>query len=160
MTISVSSSGPFLSVTLKRIYGKRKITMKRTEKTECVLKCADLCPRFWTLGDIHDLCVFFLGEEHAREVLEGASCANCERFSLKESRLHQASLKMSFHIQWLSGGRPHQVSLILNSHIWWLSGSRSHQASLKVSSRIMWLSGSRPHLASLKISFPHMVAIR
>ncbi|KAL0180337.1 hypothetical protein M9458_025779, partial [Cirrhinus mrigala] len=35
-------------------------------------KCADPCPRYLTPDDTHDLCVFCLGEEHARDVLEGA----------------------------------------------------------------------------------------
>ncbi|ROJ25309.1 hypothetical protein DPX16_20122 [Anabarilius grahami] len=46
-------------------------------------KCADPCPRFLTPGDIQDLCVFCLGEEHARTVLEGAVCVNCERLPMR-----------------------------------------------------------------------------
>jgi hypothetical protein len=65
--------------------GKR-FKMKRTAKADCFRKCADPCPRFLTPGDTHGLCVFCLGEEHAREVLEGTLCANCERFSLKTLR--------------------------------------------------------------------------
>ncbi len=34
----------------------------------------------------HDCCVFCLGEEHARDVLEGAICVHCERFSMKKLR--------------------------------------------------------------------------
>lgn len=32
------------------------------------------------------MCVSCLGEEHARSVLEGAACANCERFPMKTLR--------------------------------------------------------------------------
>ncbi len=34
-------------------------------------RCVDLCQRFLTPDDTHDLCVMCLGEEHARSVLEG-----------------------------------------------------------------------------------------
>ncbi len=34
----------------------------------------------------HDLCVFCLGEEHARNVLEGAICVHCEFFSMRMLR--------------------------------------------------------------------------
>lgn len=40
------------------------------------------CPCFIT-GDVsHKMCVFCMGEEHARSVLEGADCAHCEKFNL------------------------------------------------------------------------------
>ncbi|ROL53792.1 hypothetical protein DPX16_9492 [Anabarilius grahami] len=38
----------------------------------------------------HNLCVFCLGEEHTRTVLEGAVCVNCERLPLKTLRSHLA----------------------------------------------------------------------
>ncbi len=47
-------------------------------------KCVDLCQRFLTPDDAHDLCVMCLGEEHARSVLEGTECVHCERFSLRK----------------------------------------------------------------------------
>ncbi|CAM4467978.1 unnamed protein product [Leuciscus chuanchicus] len=56
------------------------------EKKQSFHKCADPCPGFFRPGDTHDLCVLCLGEEHAREALERASCANCESFSLKTLR--------------------------------------------------------------------------
>ncbi len=34
-------------------------------------RCVDPCPRYLTLDDTHNLCVFCLGEEHARDVLVG-----------------------------------------------------------------------------------------
>ncbi|KAL0149135.1 hypothetical protein M9458_055567, partial [Cirrhinus mrigala] len=49
-------------------------------------KCADPCPRYLTPDDMHNLCVFCLGEEHARDVLEGAVCVHCECFSIKKLR--------------------------------------------------------------------------
>ncbi len=49
-------------------------------------KCVDLCPRYLTLDDTHNLCVFCLGEEHARDVLEGEFCMHCELFSMKKLR--------------------------------------------------------------------------
>ncbi|XDV17755.1 hypothetical protein PO909_023574 [Leuciscus waleckii] len=64
----------------------RQRSMKRTEKAESFRKCADPCPRYLTPGDTHELCVLCLGKEHAQAALEGAVCANCERFSLKTLR--------------------------------------------------------------------------
>ncbi len=49
-------------------------------------KCVDPCPRYLTPDDTHDLCVFCLGEEHARNVLEGEICMHCELFSMKKLR--------------------------------------------------------------------------
>ncbi len=43
-------------------------------------RCVDPCQRCLTLDDTHDLCVMFLGEEHARSVLEGMECVHCEPF--------------------------------------------------------------------------------
>ncbi|KAL0173793.1 hypothetical protein M9458_029761, partial [Cirrhinus mrigala] len=51
-------------------------------------KCADPCPRYLTPDDTHDLCVFCLGEEHARDVLEGAVCVHCELFPMRKLRSH------------------------------------------------------------------------
>ncbi|KAI2646766.1 Lamina-associated polypeptide 2, isoform alpha [Labeo rohita] len=47
-------------------------------------KCADLCPRFLTPDDTHDLCVICLGKEHARDVLDGAICVHCELLPMKK----------------------------------------------------------------------------
>ncbi len=41
--------------------------------------CVDPCPRYLTPDDTHDRCVFCLGEEHARDVFEGAICVHCEK---------------------------------------------------------------------------------
>ncbi|KAL0152305.1 hypothetical protein M9458_052028 [Cirrhinus mrigala] len=49
-------------------------------------KCADPCPRYLTPDDTHDLCVFCLGKEHARDVLEGAVCVHCELFPMRKLR--------------------------------------------------------------------------
>ncbi len=49
-------------------------------------KCVDPCPRYLTPDDTHDCCVFCLGEEQASDVLEGAMCVHCERFSMKKLR--------------------------------------------------------------------------
>ncbi len=46
----------------------------------------DPCPRYFTPDDTHDCCVFCLGMEHARDVLEGAVCVHCERFSMRKLR--------------------------------------------------------------------------
>ncbi len=51
-------------------------------------KCVDPCPRYLTPDDTHDWCVFCLGEGHTRDVLEGAICLHCERFSMKKLRSH------------------------------------------------------------------------
>ncbi len=58
-------------------------------------KCVDPCPRYLTPDDTHDLWVFCLGEEHARDVLEGEICVHCELFSMKNlcSRLSLFSRK-------------------------------------------------------------------
>ncbi len=54
-------------------------------------RCVHPCPCYLTPDDTHDLCVFFffffcLGEEHARDVLEGAICVHCEFFSMRKLR--------------------------------------------------------------------------
>ncbi len=46
--------------------------------------CVDPC--HLTLDDTHNLCVFCLGKEHARDVLEGKICMLCEIFSMKKLR--------------------------------------------------------------------------
>ncbi|KAL0204024.1 hypothetical protein M9458_002042, partial [Cirrhinus mrigala] len=51
-------------------------------------KCVDPCPRYLTPDDTHNLCVFCLGEEHARDVLEGAVCVHCELFPMRKLRSH------------------------------------------------------------------------
>ncbi len=58
-------------------------------------KCVDPCPCYLTPDDTHNCCVFCLGEEHARDVLEGAICMHCELFSMKKlhSRLSLFSRK-------------------------------------------------------------------
>ncbi len=43
-------------------------------------KCVDPRPRYLTPDDTHNLCVFCLGKEHARDVLEGKICVHCELF--------------------------------------------------------------------------------
>ncbi len=47
-------------------------------------KCVDPCLCYLTPDDTHDYCVFCLGEEHARDVLEGAICVHCELFSMRK----------------------------------------------------------------------------
>ncbi len=51
--------------------------------------------RYLTPDDTHDCCVFCLGMEHARDVLEGAVCVHCERLSMRKlsSRLSLFSRK-------------------------------------------------------------------
>ncbi len=49
-------------------------------------KCVDPCPRYLTPDDTHDCCVCCLGEEHARDVFEGAICVHCELFNMKKLR--------------------------------------------------------------------------
>ncbi len=49
-------------------------------------KCVDPCPRYLTPDDTHDCCVFCLGMEHTRDVLEGAVCVHCDRFSMRKLR--------------------------------------------------------------------------
>ncbi len=50
-------------------------------------RCVHLCPRYLTPDDdTHDLCVFCLSEEHARNVLEGAICVHCEFFAMRKLR--------------------------------------------------------------------------
>ncbi len=48
-------------------------TMASTSKA--FRKCVDPCPRYLTPDDAHDCCVFCLGMEHARDVLEGGGFA-------------------------------------------------------------------------------------
>ncbi|KAI2647320.1 hypothetical protein H4Q32_030850 [Labeo rohita] len=63
--------------------------MASTSKT--FKKCADPCPTYFTPDDTHDLCIMCLGEEHARNVLEGAVCVHCERLSMKTLRSRPAA---------------------------------------------------------------------
>ena len=49
-------------------------------------QCMHPCRRYLTPDDTHSLCVSCLGEEHTRNVLEGAFCVHCERFSMKKLR--------------------------------------------------------------------------
>ncbi len=49
-------------------------------------RCVHPCPRYLTPDDTHDLCIFCLGEEHARDVLKGAICLHCEFFSMRKLR--------------------------------------------------------------------------
>ncbi len=49
-------------------------------------KCVDPCPRYLTPDDTHNLCVFCLGKEHARDVLEGKSACTVRFFSMKKLR--------------------------------------------------------------------------
>ncbi len=69
------------------------VTMARTSKT--FKGCVHSCPRYLRPDDTHNLCVFCLGEEHARNVLEGAICVHCELFSVRKlcSRLSLFSRK-------------------------------------------------------------------
>ncbi len=53
--------------------------------------CVDPRPRYLTPDDTHNLCVFCLGKEHVRDVLEGKICVHCDRsrlslFSRKEGQ--------------------------------------------------------------------------
>ncbi len=41
---------------------------------------------YLTPDDTHNLCIFCLGKEHARDVLEGKICVQCELFSMKKLR--------------------------------------------------------------------------
>ncbi len=68
-------------------------TMASTSKA--FRKCVDPCPRYLTPDDTHDCCVFCLGMEHARDVLEGAVCVHCEWLSMRKlsSRLSLFSRK-------------------------------------------------------------------
>ncbi len=58
-------------------------------------RCVHPCPCYLTPDDTRDLCVFCLGEEHARDVLEGAICVHCGLFSMRKlsSRLSLFSRK-------------------------------------------------------------------
>ncbi len=57
-----------------------------TSTSKAFKKCVDPCPRYLTPDDTHDCCVFCLGEEHICDVLAGAICVHCERFSMKKLR--------------------------------------------------------------------------
>ncbi len=55
-------------------------------------RCVDPCPRYLTPDDTHDLCVFYLGEEHTRDVLEEVICVHCEHFFCEKALLLSVSL--------------------------------------------------------------------
>ncbi len=60
------------------------VTMASTSKA--FKRCVHPCPHYLTPDDTHNLCVFCLGEEHARDVLEGAICVHCELFFMRKLR--------------------------------------------------------------------------
>ncbi len=49
-------------------------------------RCVDPCPCHLTPDDTRDRYVFFLGEGHARVVLEGEICVHCELFFMRKLR--------------------------------------------------------------------------
>ncbi len=51
-------------------------------------KCVDSCPRYLTPDDTHNLFVFCLDKEHARNVLKEKICVHCELFSIVKLRSH------------------------------------------------------------------------
>ncbi len=53
-------------------------------------KCVDPCPCYLTPDD--NLCFFCLGEEHARNVLEGEICMHCEVFFYEKAPLSSVPL--------------------------------------------------------------------
>ncbi len=60
--------------------------MASTSKT--FKKCVDPCLHYLTLDDTYNLCIFCLGDEHARDVLEGEICVHCELLSMKKLCSH------------------------------------------------------------------------
>ncbi len=60
------------------------VTMVSTSKA--FKRCVHPCHRYLTPDDTHDLCVFCVSEEHARDVLEGAICMHCELISMRKLR--------------------------------------------------------------------------
>ncbi len=93
---------------------------------------------YLTPDDSHDLCVFCLGEEHVRDVLEGAICVHCERFPMKKLRSH---LSLFSRKEWQPSA-PHG------------SGPAAAEARRKISS---W--GSQVDLADeLKKGLSHFVS--
>ncbi len=58
-------------------------------------RCVDPCPHYLTPDNTHNLCVFCLGEEHARNVLEEVIGMHCEHFFVRKlhSRLSLFSRK-------------------------------------------------------------------
>ncbi len=85
-------------VCLKRAEWSGKSTFSNSNMastSKAFRKCVDPCPRYLTPDDTHNCCVFCLGMEHARDVLEGACCVHCERLSMRKlsSRLSLFSRK-------------------------------------------------------------------
>ncbi len=52
--------------------------------------CVSPCPRFITGGDTHNLCIAWMGAEHARSALEGADCPHCLCMSMRKLRSQRA----------------------------------------------------------------------
>ncbi len=64
-----------------------ELKKKKTVMSEHSFKrCVPPCERYITPSDSHELCVVCLGAQHARSALEGAGCAHCDRFSVKQLR--------------------------------------------------------------------------
>lgn len=86
--------------------------------SKCFRKCADLCERFLTPGDTHNLCVLCLGEEHARSALEGAGCAICERFSMRTLRSHLSLFSREEGQSSAAIGRSLAAMVATEGHLW------------------------------------------
>ncbi len=54
--------------------------------------CVNLCPLYLTPDDTHNLCVFYLGKEHARDVLEGKNLRALWAFSFEKAPLSSVPL--------------------------------------------------------------------
>ncbi len=70
-------------------------------------KCVDPCPRYLTPIDTHDCCVFCLGEEHARNVLEVAELRRTTDLALRATK--QAATAM---------GRSMAAMVVTERHLW------------------------------------------
>lgn len=49
-------------------------------------RCVTPCSCFITADNSDDMCMMCMGEDHARSVLEGADCVQCDKFSLCKLR--------------------------------------------------------------------------
>ncbi len=68
------------------VTGRKKKEKKRKESMSerSFKRCVPPCERYITPSDSHELCVTCLGAQHARSALEGAGCAHCDRFTVKQ----------------------------------------------------------------------------
>lgn len=87
---------------------KKAKILKYKEKSKSASRrlCVPPCPRYLMGGVKHNLCIIFLGVEHALSALRGADCPDCEQLPLCVHRSHLAIFDESCQARDPSGSSP------------------------------------------------------